>query len=97
MDVDRIGREQYAVASELLKIVQAGVRVFFYATGQELKLDTPISSLLDAPITLTRVGDAWEYQGKTVLNRAIRGLLGWKVLAADLDQSPSSLVERSHA
>jgi len=56
-----------------------------------------VRSLLDGPITLTRVGDAWEYQGKTVLNRAIRGLLGWKVLAADLDQSPSSPVERSHA
>ena len=29
------------MASELLKIVQAGVRVFFYATGQELKLVYP--------------------------------------------------------
>lgn len=55
MDVDRIGREQYAVASELLKIVQAGVRVFFYATGQELKLDTPISK-----ITLSLQGYAAE-------------------------------------
>lgn len=160
MDVDRIGREQYAVASELLKIVQSGVRVFFYATGQELKLDTPISkitlslqgyaaedyrhqiqtktkealhrkaahgfvangkvlgyvnvreaggvkrvakgrrivrSLLDGPITLTRVADGWEYRGKTVINRAIRGRLGWRVLAADLEQSPTSSLERSHA
>jgi site-specific DNA recombinase len=34
------------VASELLKLVDTGVRVFFYATGEELKLDTPISKVM---------------------------------------------------
>src|SRR5713226_8218155 len=55
MDVDRVGREQFTLASELLKIVEAGIAVFFYATGEELKLDTPI-----AKITLSLKGFAAE-------------------------------------
>jgi DNA invertase Pin-like site-specific DNA recombinase len=62
------------------------------ATGRRI-----VRSLLNGPITLTRVADGWAYRGETVLNRAIRGLLGLRVLAMDLDQSPSSPVERSHA
>lgn len=55
MAVDRVGREQFAVATTLLEIVEAGVRVFFYTDGQELKLDTPISK-----ITLSLQGFAAE-------------------------------------
>lgn len=46
MGVDRVGREQFALADTLLRIVEAGVRVFFYATGQELKLDSPIAKFM---------------------------------------------------
>ena len=46
MSVDRMGREQFAVATTLLQIVEASVRVFFYSTGQELTLDTPINKFM---------------------------------------------------
>jgi site-specific DNA recombinase len=58
------------VASELLKLVEAGIRVFFYATGEELKLDTPI-----AKITLSLKGFAAEdyrHQIKTKTREAMR-------------------------
>lgn len=55
MGLDRIGREQFAVAKTLLDIVEAGVRVFYYTDGSELKLDTPI-----AKITMSLQGFAAE-------------------------------------
>src|SRR2546428_205384 len=38
-----IGREKYRTTLALLDIAEAGCRIFTYADGQEVKLDTPIS------------------------------------------------------
>jgi len=46
MAPDRMGREQYRTNLALLDIVEAGVRVFFYSNGGELKLDTPIAKVM---------------------------------------------------
>ncbi len=46
MAPDRMGREQYRTNLALLDIVEAGVRVFFYSNGDELKLDTPIAKVM---------------------------------------------------
>jgi DNA invertase Pin-like site-specific DNA recombinase len=43
MNVDRLGREAYRTSLALLEIAEAGVRIFTYADGQEVKLDTPIA------------------------------------------------------
>ncbi len=46
MAVDRLGREQYATASTLHGLIEAGLRVFFYTDGQELKLDSPVAKFM---------------------------------------------------
>jgi len=43
MNVDRFGREAYRTNISLLEIAEGGVRIFTYADGQEVKLDTPIA------------------------------------------------------
>ena len=41
-----MGREQYAMAATFLALVEAGVKVYFYSNGQELKLDTPVEKFM---------------------------------------------------
>src|SRR6266852_5083322 len=43
MNVDRFGREAYRTNLVMLEIVESGCRIFTYADGQEVKLDTPIA------------------------------------------------------
>ena len=43
MNVDRFGREAFRTNLVMLEIVEAGVRIFTYQDGQEVKLDTPIA------------------------------------------------------
>ncbi len=43
MNVDRLGREAFRTNIALLEIAEAGVRIYTYADGQEVKLDSPIS------------------------------------------------------
>ena len=44
----RLGREQIQTAFALQQITDAGVRVFFYLTDQERKLDTAIEKIMGA-------------------------------------------------
>jgi site-specific DNA recombinase len=46
MAVDRLGREQFAVSMILARLVETGIRVYFYDHGRELRLDTPIDKLM---------------------------------------------------
>ena len=46
MNVDRVGREAYRTNLALLEIVEAGCRIFTYADGQEVKLDSPLAKQL---------------------------------------------------
>jgi site-specific DNA recombinase len=46
LDLDRIGREQIAVSSVLKKITDAGVRVFEYSKGTEIKLDGAMDKIM---------------------------------------------------
>jgi site-specific DNA recombinase len=43
MHVDRVGREAYRTNIALLDIAEAGCRIFTYADGQEVKLDSPLA------------------------------------------------------
>jgi len=43
MNVDRFGREAYRTNMALLEIAESKVRIFTYADGQEVKVDTPIA------------------------------------------------------
>src|SRR5215831_14320620 len=43
MNVDRVGRETYRTNIALLEIAEAGCRIFTYADGQEVKLDSPLA------------------------------------------------------
>src|SRR5262249_6872622 len=43
MNVDRVGREAYRTNIALLEIAEAGRRIFTYADGQEVKLDSPLA------------------------------------------------------
>jgi site-specific DNA recombinase len=56
MDQDRIGRDQIRTPMILSEFVEAGVRIFFYATGQELKLDSPTDRLV---ANITNFGNEW--------------------------------------
>jgi DNA invertase Pin-like site-specific DNA recombinase len=51
MDQDRIGRDQIRTPLIINDLVEAGVRIFFYATGQELLFDSPTDKLIAASRT----------------------------------------------
>jgi site-specific DNA recombinase len=56
MDQDRVGRDQIRTPMILNDLIERGVRVFYYASGQELKLDTPTDRLL---ANVVNFGNEW--------------------------------------
>ncbi len=48
MDESRLGREQIETQYTLKQITDAGVRVFYYQTGEEAKLDTSLDKIMSA-------------------------------------------------
>jgi hypothetical protein len=55
--LNELGREQIETCYATTKIVQAGIRVFFYLTDAERKLDTPTDKLL---MSVTAFADEME-------------------------------------
>jgi DNA invertase Pin-like site-specific DNA recombinase len=70
MDQDRIGREQVRTPMLLLTLKDAGVRVFYYASGEELKLDTPMDQLMS---NMKNFGNEWyRYQVRVKTKESLR-------------------------
>ena len=56
MDQDRIGRDQVRTPVILNDVIEAGVRVFYYTSGQELRLENPTDRLLSS---IVNFGNEW--------------------------------------
>jgi site-specific DNA recombinase len=56
MDQDRIGRDQVRTLTVLNDLVEAGCRVVYYATGAELRFDSPTDNLL---VGVVNFGNEW--------------------------------------
>jgi DNA invertase Pin-like site-specific DNA recombinase len=46
MAVDRLGREAFCTNMALLELAEAGVAVYTYSDGQEVRVDTPINKIM---------------------------------------------------
>jgi DNA invertase Pin-like site-specific DNA recombinase len=70
MDQDRIGRDQIRTPQIINDLVEAGVRIFYYATGQELRFDSPTDKLI---ANITNFGNEWyRYQVRIKTREAMR-------------------------
>lgn len=70
MDQDRIGRDQIRTPMVLNDLIEAGVRVFYYATGQELRLESPTDKLL---ANVVNFGNEWyRHQVRVKTREAMR-------------------------
>src|SRR6266545_2664996 len=70
MDQDRIGRDQIRTPMILSEVIDAGVGIFYYATGKELKLDSPTDRLV---ANITNFGNEWyRYQVRVKTKESLR-------------------------
>jgi DNA invertase Pin-like site-specific DNA recombinase len=70
MDQDRIGRDQRWTQATLHDLIEAGVRVYYYATGEELRLDTPVHEFMSAA---KNFGNQWyRHQVRAKTREAMR-------------------------
>lgn len=92
MDQDRIGRDQVRTPTILNDLIEAGVRVFYYSSGQELRLDSPTERLL---ANVVNFGNEWyRHQVRAKTREALRAwaagghVAGGKVLGYTNEREP---------
>jgi site-specific DNA recombinase len=69
-DQDRLGRDQIRTPMILSEVIEAGVRIFYYASGQELKLDSPTDRLVS---NIRNFGNEWyRYQVRVKTKESLR-------------------------
>src|SRR6266498_1602374 len=70
MDQDRIGRDQVRTPMLLSEVIDAGVKIFYYSSGQELKLDSPTDRLVS---NIANFGNEWyRYQVRVKTKESLR-------------------------
>lgn len=100
MDRDRLGREQYETPYRLKQMNQAGVAVYEYLTGQEIRLDTPVDKLVGSISAFAAEQERYQASRRTkdaLLRKAqAKHVTGGRVYAYDNVPMCSADGKRSH-